>query len=114
MSDTTPPYPIRLLPAASVYCDATQPYAVPNSSTHSRLEDHLIQPSGLAVAQQLLGDRMYLEQSRIDQLNDQLQQRQQLLTDHLDQIDKALMQCNGYLMTLNQVMHPWANPALKS
>ncbi|MBT5141083.1 MAG: hypothetical protein HN559_17555 [Gemmatimonadetes bacterium] len=79
----------------------------------SMLEDQLQDP-GFEAASLLFEDRLRQHGNRVQLLNTQLAERDQIGQEHIDEINKAAMKCSGYLESLNDRQFPFAEPAVES
>ena len=77
----------------------------------SMLEDQLQDP-GFEAASLLFEDRLRQHGNRVQLLNTQLAERDQIGHEHIDEINKAAMKCSGYLELTNLVQQAGCPTAL--
>jgi hypothetical protein len=67
----------------------------------------------LTAASELLESRLTQHGQRRDDLADLLQTRESQAEETLYRLDEEIMRCNGYLMTLNEVIKPFSNQTVE-
>ena len=82
--------------------------------TEPNLENRIHSDPGLDAANLLFSDRLRQQTARVRLLNQQLMEREKIEQTHVDEIDRAMMKCDGYLASLNDTQFPFANPEVEN
>ncbi len=112
-STSQPLTPNYLLPGYGMTSLKPEHTDQPLNDSEPSLEYRIQDDPGLEAANLLFSDRLRQQTNRVRLLNQQLMERQKIGQVHVDEIDKAMLKCDGYLASLNQIQFPFANPEVE-
>jgi len=85
----------------------------PLGDLEPNLEYRLETDPGLEAANLLFSDRLRQQTVRVRLLHQQLMEREEIGQTHVEEIDKAMMKCDGYLESLNEIQFPMGSPEVE-